>query len=365
MSLITLAAGGTGGHVFPALALARSLSARGHSLRLVTDQRGLAFSGDFDPAGIDVISAGGLVSGAPHRRAAGLFRLARGYVQARSLLRRHKPAAVIGFGGFPSAPPMLAAQHLGLPTLLHEQNGIMGRANAFVSRQVRQISAAFPQLEGVPASAQDRVSAVGNPIRADIAAVGETAFTPPKPDGALNLLVFGGSQGAAVFASLLPAALNRLSPAERARLHLVAQIRDESRAETEARLAILGLGRLEIAPFFSDMPQRLAAAHLVLSRSGATTVHELAAAGRPAIFVPLSVHRDDQQGRNARLLTDPGAALLVREGADAPQRVATHISALLAAPEALADMAAKARASALLGAADKLADMVEQEIAKP
>ncbi|MEC8038402.1 MAG: UDP-N-acetylglucosamine--N-acetylmuramyl-(pentapeptide) pyrophosphoryl-undecaprenol N-acetylglucosamine transferase, partial [Pseudomonadota bacterium] len=347
MSLITLAAGGTGGHVFPALALARSLSARGHSLRLVTDQRGLAFAGDFDPAGIDVISAGGLVSGAPHRRAAGLFRLARGYVQARSLLRRHKPAAVVGFGGFPSAPPMLAAQHLGLPTLMHEQNGIMGRANAFVSRQVRQISAAFPQLEGVPTSAQDRVSAVGNPIRADIAAVGETAFTPPKPEGALNLLVFGGSQGAAVFASLLPAALNRLSPTARARLHLVAQIRDESRAETEARLAILGLGSLEIAPFFADMPARLAAAHLVLSRSGATTVHELAAAGRPAVFVPLSLHRDDQQARNARLLTDPGAALLVREGADAPQRVATHLSALLAAPEVLADMAAKARASAL------------------
>ena len=327
MSLITLAAGGTGGHVFPALALARSLSARGHSLRLVTDQRGLAFAGDFDPAGIDVISAGGLVSGAPHRRAAGLLRLARGYLQARGLLRRHKPAAVVGFGGFPSAPPMLAAQHLGVPTLLHEQNGVMGRANAFVSRQVRQISAAFPQVEGVPTPVQDRVSAVGNPIRADIAAVGETAFSPPEPDGALHLLVFGGSQGAAVFASLLPAALNRLSPDERARLRLVAQIRDESRDETEARLATLGLGSLEIAPFFADMPDRLAAAHLVLSRSGATTVHELAAAGRPAIFVPLSLHRDDQQARNARLLTDPGAALLVREGANAPQQVARpHLS---------------------------------------
>jgi len=365
MSLITLAAGGTGGHVFPALALARSLSARGHSLRLVTDQRGLAFAGDFDPAGIDVISAGGLVSGAPHRRAAGLVRLARGYLQARGLLRRYRPAAVVGFGGFPSAPPMLAAQHLGVPTLLHEQNGVMGRANAFVSRQVRQISAAFPQVDGVPAPVQDRVSAVGNPIRADIASVGETTFSPPKPDGTLNLLVFGGSQGAAVFASLLPAALNRLSQAERARLRLVAQIRDESRDETEARIATLGLGSLEIAPFFADMPDRLAAAHLVLSRSGATTVHELAAAGRPAIFVPLSLHRDDQQARNARLLTDPGAALLVREGADAPQQVAAHISAMLADPGALADMAAKARASALLGAADKLADMVEQEIAKP
>ena len=332
----------------------------------MTDQRGLAFAGDFDPAGIDVISAGGLVSGAPHRRAAGLLRLARGYLQARGLLRRHKPAAVVGFGGFPSAPPMLAAQHLGVPTLLHEQNGVMGRANAFVSRQVRQISAAFPQVDGVPTPVQDRVSAVGNPIRADIAAVGETAFSAPEPDGALHLLVFGGSQGAAVFASLLPAALNRLSQAgERARLHLVAQIRDESRNETEARLAILGLGSLEIAPFFADMPDRLAAAHLVLSRSGATTVHELAAAGRPAIFVPLSLHRDDQQARNARLLTDPGAALLVREGANAPQQVAEPHPALLAAPTPLADMAAKARASALLGAADKLADMVEQEIATP
>ncbi len=366
MSLIALAAGGTGGHVFPALALARSLSARGHSLRLVTDRRGLAFAGDFDPESIDVVSAGGLVSGATHRRLTGLLRLGWGYLQSRKLLRRYAPSAVVGFGGFPSVPPVLAAQHLGIPTLLHEQNGIMGRANAFVSRQTRQISAAFPQVEGIPSPAQDRVHPVGNPIRADIAAVGETAYTPPATlEDPLTLLVFGGSQGAAVFASLLPAALNRLTKDERRRLHLVAQIRDESRAETEAGLASLGLGHLEIAPFFTDMPARLAGAHLVLSRSGATTVHELAAAGRPAIFVPLSVHRDDQQARNARLLTDPGAAVLVREGAQAPEQVAGHLSALLASPDALTRMATAARASALLGAADKLADLVEQEIDQP
>lgn len=363
MSLITLAAGGTGGHVFPAMALARVLTARGHELRLLTDQRGTAYTtDDLDPAAIDVIDAGGLVSGAPHKRLAGVLRLARGYVQARGHLSRQRPAAVVGFGGFPSAPPMLAAQHLGIPTLLHEQNGVMGRANEFVCRKARRISAAFPEVEGIPAEARSKLSIAGNPIRADIAAVGDAPF-PSLDARQVRLLVFGGSQGAAVFARLIPAALARLSDAERARIHLSIQIRQENRDEAAPKLASLSLGSLEIAPFFADMPERLAQTHLIISRSGATTVHEIAAAGRPAVFVPLAIHKDDQQAKNARLLTDHEAAWLVREGEQAAAELADCLTKVLANPALLPDMASRARANALLGASEKLADMVEQEIA--
>ena len=360
MSLIILAAGGTGGHVFPAMALARELTARGHDLRLLTDQRGTKYATDFDPDAIEVIQAGGLVSGAPHKRAAGLLRLGQGYFQARGHLSRWKPDAVVGFGGFPSAPPMLAAQHLGIPTLMHEQNGVMGRANEFVSRNAKQISAAFPQVEGVPAAARDKLKIVGNPIRADIAAVGEAPF--PAFDDRLQIMVFGGSQGAAVFSRLIPAALNLLSDEHRAKIALTIQIREENRAEAEPKLAGLALGSLEVAPFFADMPDRLAKAHLVISRSGATTVHEIAAAGRPAIFVPLAVHKDDQQAKNARLLTDNDAAWLVREGNDAAAQLSGHLAQILDNPALLSAMASRARANALLGASEKLADMVEQEI---
>lgn len=359
MSLIVLAAGGTGGHVFPAMALARALSARGHDVRLLTDARGVKYATDFDPDGIEIISAGGLVSGAPHKRVRGLLRLGRGYVQARGHLKRWKPDAVVGFGGFPSAPPMLAAQHLGIPTLMHEQNGVMGRANVFVSRGVKQISAAFPSVQGVPAAAQSKLRVVGNPIRSDIAAVGDEPF--PVVETNINVVVFGGSQGAAVFSRLIPEALALLSADQRQRITLVSQIRDENRAEAEPKLQALNLARLEVAPFFTDMPQRLANAHLVISRSGATTVHEVAAAGRPAIFVPLAVHADDQQAKNARLLTDSGAAKLVREGDSAATEIASHLTNMLDNPSQLSDMASLARSNALLGAAEKLADMVEQE----
>ena len=359
MSLIVLAAGGTGGHVFPAMALARELSARGHDLRLLTDARGLKYATEFDPDGIEVIAAGGLVSGALHKRAGGLLRLARGYFQARGHLARWKPDAVVGFGGFPSAPPMLAAQHMRIPTLMHEQNGVMGRANEFVSRGAKQISAAFPSVEGVPAAAHAKLRVVGNPIRADIAAVGEAPF--PAVESNINVVVFGGSQGAAVFSRLIPDALALLSQDQRQRIDLISQIRDENRSDAEPKLRALGLGSLEIAPFFADMPQRLSGAHLVISRSGATTVHEVAAAGRPAIFVPLAVHKDDQQAKNARLLTDSGAALLVREGDSPAQQIASHLTNMLDNPSQLSEMASLARSNALLGAAEKLADMVEQE----
>ena len=360
MSLIVLAAGGTGGHVFPAMALARELTARGQDLHLLTDARGVPYAKDFDPDQITVIAAGGLVSGAPHKRVGGLLRLGRGYLQARRHLARWKPAAVVGFGGFPSAPPMLAAQHLKIPTLMHEQNGVMGRANEFVSRGVRQISTAFPTVEGVPAGVRHKLRTVGNPIRSDIVAVGERPY--PAVQEQTNILVFGGSQGAAVFSRLIPDALALLSDSQRQKISLVAQIRDENRAEAEPKLKALGLGGLEIAPFFSDMPDRLAAAHLVVSRSGATTVHEIAAAGRPAIFVPLTLHKDDQQAKNARLLTDSGAAVLVREGTDAASESASYLTKILDNPSHLSDMASLARSNALLGAAEKLADMVEQEI---
>ena len=273
-----LAAGGTGGHLFPAEAVARLLVEHGGAVHLLTDRRADAFAAAVPGVTIDRVRAGRL-GGGPLHAAYGLAELAVGIVQARRLLRRLAPAAVAGFGGYPSVPTMLAAARLDLPTLIHEQNVVLGRANRLLAPRARRIATGFAATQGL--RDDDRVRAVhtGNPVRPAILAVGATPYMPPLET--IELLVTGGSQGARIFGEIVPPALARLPAELRARLRVSQQARPENKEEVAARYRELGIDA-EIASFFDDMPARLRRAHLVLCRAGASTIAELAAAGRPA-----------------------------------------------------------------------------------
>jgi UDP-N-acetylglucosamine--N-acetylmuramyl-(pentapeptide) pyrophosphoryl-undecaprenol N-acetylglucosamine transferase len=279
-----------------------------------------------------------------------------GVVKAYGLLGRLRPAAVIGFGGYPSIPPVLAASLRGVPSVIHEQNGVMGRANRLLAPRVTAIATSFAGvLEAEPALAA-KATRTGNPLRrAVIAAV--APYAPPDAHGLLRLIAFGGSQGARIMADIVPPAIERLDAAVRARLSIVQQTRAEDIERVRATYARLGVAA-EVAPFFLDLPARVAAAHLVISRSGASTVAELAVLGRPAILVPLPHALDQDQLANAKVLEQAGGAILLRQDAFTPERLAREIDALAADPARLAAMAAGARSAGTPDAAERLADLV-------
>ncbi|MGB3867252.1 MAG: UDP-N-acetylglucosamine--N-acetylmuramyl-(pentapeptide) pyrophosphoryl-undecaprenol N-acetylglucosamine transferase, partial [Xanthobacteraceae bacterium] len=299
--LILLAAGGTGGHLFPAEALGVALMQRGLRARLVTDVRALRYSGLFSKDMLDVVPSATLRGRSPWALAKTGMALASGVAVALNLIRRTKPAAVIGFGGYPTLPPLLAARLLGVPTLIHDSNAVMGRANRFLAGRVNAIATSLPGvLDRDPALAA-KTTLTGTPMRPAILAAAAVPFAPPEPEGPLRLLVVGGSQGARVMSDIVPGAIERLAPAVRTRLVLSQQVRDEDMARVRAVYDRLKINA-ELAPFFSDLPARLASNHLVISRSGATTVAELAAIGRPSILVPLPGALDQDQFANAGVL---------------------------------------------------------------
>jgi UDP-N-acetylglucosamine--N-acetylmuramyl-(pentapeptide) pyrophosphoryl-undecaprenol N-acetylglucosamine transferase len=350
---ILLAAGGTGGHMFPAEALARALIDRGRRVILVTDRRGRGF-GDRLPA-IEVfrITAAGLAGGSLLRRAQGIAQLLRGYLQARRLVIRLRPALVVGFGGYASVPTVYAAQRAGLPTLLHEQNAVLGRANRLLAAHARAVATSFPDTAAL-GKATPRLT--GNPVRPAIAALGEQAY--PALDGSLRLLVLGGSQGARVFARLIPAALGALAAERRRRIAIAQQCRPEDLEQVRSAYAALGQPA-ELADFFTDVAERLALAHLVISRSGASTVAELAAAGRPAILLPYPHATDDHQTANAAAFAGAGAGWLMPEVDASPESLAQRLAMLLDDPAALTQAAAAARRFSQGDAAARLADLAE------
>jgi len=326
--LIVLAAGGTGGHMFPAEALAGALAARGHDVALITDRRGQAIALPGIDLAVHRVRAAAMTGASlPAKLTAGL-QLLIGAAQSWWLLRRLKPAAVVGFGGYPSVPAVLAAHRLGLPVILHEQNAVLGRANQMLTPYARRIATCFAEVEGVSAA-----------------------------DSSVNLLITGGSLGASLFSRVIPKAIGLLPESVRRRLSIVQQARADDLEGVRAAYAALGMTPV-LAPFFGDMPARLAAAHLVIGRAGASTVAETAVAGRPAILVPLAIHRDDHQTKNARALEAAGAALVMPEAAFTPEALAARLQPLLALPEKLTAMAAKARDVATLDAAERLADLV-------
>jgi len=348
---VILAAGGTGGHVFPALAAAEALSARGWRVVVATDGRGRRFEGAAETA---AISAGGL-SGGPVAKALDAVRIGRGVLQAAALLLRTRADVVVGFGGYPSLPTVLAARLLRRPIVLHDQNAILGRVNRLLARRADRVATAFPDAKGAPAG---RTVVVGNPVRADIAAVGEAGYAPPASGEPAELLVFGGSQGARVLSDVVPAAVAALSDGLKARIRIVQQCRPEDIDRVAAAYRDAGLSA-ELQTFFDDMPARLARAHLVVARAGASTVAELAVAGRPALLIPYAAAMDDHQTANARALVAAGAAWLIAERDATAASVAAALEAAFADPAGLAAAASAARGLARPGAAAALADLVE------
>jgi UDP-N-acetylglucosamine--N-acetylmuramyl-(pentapeptide) pyrophosphoryl-undecaprenol N-acetylglucosamine transferase len=354
---IVIAAGGTGGHFFPAEALATELIARGRRVALMTDAR----SGGLQSpvfAGLEqfVISGAGIAGRGALRAGKAVLALAAGVVQARAILAHCHAAAVIGFGGYPGVAPVVATRLMrNRPTvILHEQNAVLGRANRFLARHADLLALSFAATERVPEKAATAVT--GNPVRPAIASLESLAFVPPTDE--LRVLVLGGSLGARVFSDIVPPALAALPDALRARLSVVQQCRTEDLDRVRAAYASAGIAA-ELAAFFPDVAARLAAAHMVIARSGASTVAELAVAGRPAILVPLPGAIDDHQSANARALAEAGGASVIAQRDFSPDALRDRLVAMLGAPEALAKVARAARGVARTDATARLADLVE------
>jgi UDP-N-acetylglucosamine--N-acetylmuramyl-(pentapeptide) pyrophosphoryl-undecaprenol N-acetylglucosamine transferase len=350
-----LAAGGTGGHLFPAEAVARLLVATGGAVHLLTDRRADAFAASVPGVEIDLVRAGRL-GGGPLRAAYGLAELALGMMQARRLLRRLAPAAVVGFGGYPSVPTMLAAAQLGLPTLIHEQNVVLGRANRLLASRAHRIATGFANVQGLRPADRARLVHTGNPVRPAIRTVGASPYAPPGET--IELLVVGGSQGARIFGEIVPPALSLLPLAMRQRLRVSQQARPEDKEAVIAQYGERAIAA-EIESFFGDMPGRLRRAHLVICRAGASTIAELAAAGRPAILVPYPHAMDDHQTANAREFAASGGGWVLPQTAFSPEALAEQVAALFADPEALSAAASAAHRFGRGDAAEHLAGLIQ------
>lgn len=350
-----LAAGGTGGHMFPAEALARELGARGWRVVLATDRRGEQYAHAFpaeERLALDAATGSGPVGLAK----AGVA-ITRGVIQARRALSRLDAALVVGFGGYPSAPALLAALSQRRPTLIHEQNAVLGRTNRLLAPHVDAVASSFPTLDRASAAVKARAQVVGAPVRADIRALYDRAWTVPA--GPIRVLVTGGSQGARVLSETAPRALAALPEELRGRLRVQQQSRPETLEAAQQIYLDAGISA-EVAPFFRDMAKRLSAAHLVIGRAGASTVSELAVAALPSILIPLKIATDDHQRLNARLLVDAGAAEVILEDDLTVERLAARVQAMLSDPAALAARSAAARSVAIPDAARRLADLAEQ-----
>lgn len=353
---ILLSAGGTGGHLFPAEALAHELTARGWTVHLATDKRAERFAGAFAPERVHQIDSATIGSRNPIAMLRALRTIWRGARQATVLINRIKPSAVIGFGGYPTVPPLWAATRRGVPTIVHEQNAVMGRANRMLAARVTAIAGGFlPPGEGRHAAKTVRT---GNPIRPAVIEASRLGHVLPTDNDPFRLLIFGGSQGAQFFSQVMPAALAELAADQRRRLVVTQQARagDEDalrRAYEEMSL------EFEVAPFFADLPQRMAAAHLVISRSGASTVSEIAAIGRSAILVPYPHALDHDQAANAKALEAAGGAEVYQQAELGAERIADLLSGFMNDPDRLQRMAKAARSVGQPDAARLLADLTE------
>ena len=354
--LVLLAAGGTGGHLFPAEALAHALAGRGVTVDLATDERAERYGSRFPARDIHVIASATVRARDPISLARTATKLGVGALQAYRLLGRIRPAAVVGFGGYPTVPPVLAAALRGIPTLIHEQNAVMGRANRLLAPRVRAIALSFAGVLDREPKLAAKATRTGNPVRPAVIAAA-APYAPPDATGPLRLVAFGGSQGARIMSDIVPPAIERLAPQLRARLAIVQQAREEDLArvtETYARAKVAA----EVATFFADLPARVAGSHLIVARSGASTVAELAAIGRPAILVPLPHALDQDQAANAGVLARAGGAIRLPQEEFTPERLAAEIDALASAPQKLVAMAAAARTQGAVDAAERLADLV-------
>ncbi len=358
MSTIVLSAGGTGGHLFPAQALAAELARRGHAIVVMTDARFKNYDTAFPAAQITTVPSAAFSDRSALRLALAPFEILAGLSLSLLKLGRLKPRVVVGFGGYPSVPVMLAACLKRIPTVILTPDALLGRANRLLANHVERIAANLPLVRFLPKD-MSKVIYTGNPLRAEVMARAFAPFPELAAQGRIELLVFGGSQGAHVFSEIVPAALARLPADLRQRLHLIQQCRPEDLDDVGRAYAQMGIDA-ELAPFFADLPQRMAAAHLVVARAGAGTVSELALIGRPAILVPLPHALDDNQMPNAEAFATAGAGWAVRQSEFSAERLASLLTEAFAAPDSLAQKAQAARKLAYPHAAEHLADLVEE-----
>jgi UDP-N-acetylglucosamine--N-acetylmuramyl-(pentapeptide) pyrophosphoryl-undecaprenol N-acetylglucosamine transferase len=357
MTTIVLSAGGTGGHLFPAQALAAELMRRGRRIVVMTDARGKNYQGAFPGASIEAVPSATFASRSLIARALAPFEILWGVIVGWGKLRRLNPSAVIGFGGYPSLPVMIAAWLGGYPTAVHEQNAVLGRVNRQMAARVRAVAASLPLARFAPKNAGSLVY-TGNPVRAEAAAFSNATYDAPAPGGTIRLLVFGGSQGAHAFGELVPAAVAQLPEAMRARLDIVQQCRPEDIEFVRAAYSAAQV-KAELAAFFNDLPGRMAAAHLVIARSGASTISELAMIGRPSILIPYPFATDDHQTANADVMAKAGAALVVQQRDLSPEKLEQILAEMFDAPATLQQCAAAAHSLAMPDAASRLADLVD------
>lgn len=352
-----LAAGGTGGHMVPAAALAEELMRRGHRVALVSDDRGVRFPGLFEDVQTHVLPAG-RIAGGPLGWAKAARQMWRGRAMARQLYRTFKPAAVIGFGGYPAFPALAAAFAEKIPTAVHEQNAVLGRVNRLVAPRVDAIATSYAQTERLKPKFEAKAHHIGNPVRDSVLALRTQPYPLLEEDGIFRLLVTGGSQGASVLSKVVPEGLAMLPIAFRRRLQVTHQARIEDIDAARAKYAELEIAA-DLATYLPDLPEQLGWAHLVIARAGASTISELTAAGRPAILVPLPGATDDHQTANAREITAAGGARTIPQSAFTPAELAKQMQKLGLDPTALENAAARAKACGKPHAARDLADLVE------
>lgn len=353
---LVIAAGGTGGHMVPAHVLGQEMTARGYAVSLITDERGLKYPGLFEGCPRHVVESGSLSGANPVGWLKALVSIRKGRAAAKAIYRREQPVAVVGFGGYPTLPALLGAFAAGVPTIIHDSNTVLGRVNRILAGRVNVIATAFPNIRRLPIRQGGKVALVGNPVRAEIVALRDRPF--PAFDGEIHLLIIGGSQGATVLSKVVPAAIDRLPADLKRRIRVTQQCRPEDIDQVRTAYAAVGV-RADLATFLQDMPERLASAHLVIARSGASTVSELAVAGRPAIFVPLPTSTDNHQVYNAQEMVEAGGAQMILQPEFTPDNVAAAIQNFLGSPAKLSAAAQAARSTGRPDAAAKLADIVE------
>jgi UDP-N-acetylglucosamine--N-acetylmuramyl-(pentapeptide) pyrophosphoryl-undecaprenol N-acetylglucosamine transferase len=359
---VMLAAGGTGGHLFPAFALAEALGRRGIAVDLVTDTRGDRYGTGFPARSVYQVPSATTGGKNPFGAAYAAVQLSRGVAAAHKMLGEVRPSAVIGFGGYPTFPPLLAAKLKGIPTAVHEQNAILGRANRMLSGRVNTIATSFAATHGLDGVLASKVRHTGNPVRSVVIQAAARHYWRPEPSQPVQLLVFGGSQGARYFSDTLPVALALVPEGVRARIRVTQQARQEDVARVQAAYQTSGIAA-EVAPFFKDLPQRMAANHLVIARAGASTIAELTVIGRPSILVPLPHSLDNDQLHNARRLAESGAAWCIEQKDLTAERLAREIAMLIEHPAMLAGAASAAKSLGRPDAVERLADVVVELMA--